>query len=378
MSEKNVQFVNYSSYKKNYTMKTLKKGAFLTDIHFGKKSNSPVHNQDCLNYLDWFCAQVQADPSIDYICFMGDWNENRSSINLSTLTYSYLGAKKLDTLGLPVYFCVGNHDLYHRHTREVYSVLPFQEFKNFKIIDTPTIVKEVADGAFFSPFLFHEEYDKLDQYLALPFWAGHFEFKGFRITGYNMLMPTGPDPLKFAGPRHILSGHFHQRQQQHNIVYTGNTFPMDFGDVNDYKRGMTVYDHILQKVEFIDWAACPKYMKLKLSDLLDGTAKVYNEARVICKLDEEITLEESNAIRDTFMKKYKLREFSMEETTPEELKDVLENTETNVMDALNPDNDNTSTSVDELVVKMLNDIDSDKIDNQMLVDIYNSLKVAQQ
>lgn len=356
--------------------KKLRKGAFCTDIHFGKKSNSPVHNQDCLNYLDWFCAQVQADPSIDYVGFLGDWNENRSSINLSTLTYSYLGAKKLDDLGLPVYFVVGNHDLYHRHTREVYSVLPFKEFKNFHIIDTPVVIKEIADGAFLSPYLFHEEYNKLDEYLSLPFWAGHFEFKGFRVTGYNMLMPTGPDPLKFAGPNHILSGHFHQRQQQGNIVYTGNCFPMDFGDVNDFKRGMSIYDHIIGDISFINWDACPKYMSVKLSDLLDGTSVLHVDSRVKCKLDEDVTLEESNAIRDTFMKKYKLREFSMEESTPEELKDALENTQTDVLDTLNPEDDTKSTSVDELVVKMLQDIDSDKIDNQMLIDEYNSLRIT--
>lgn len=357
-------------------MKKLRKGAFCTDIHFGKKSNSPVHNQDCLNFLDWFCDNVRKDPSIDYVAFLGDWNENRSSINLSTLQYSYYGAKKLDDLGLPVYFVVGNHDLYHRHTREVYSVLPFAQFRNFHIIDTPQIIKEVADGAFFSPYLFHEEYDKLDQYLKLPFWAGHFEFKGFRVTGYNMLMPTGPDPLKFAGPKHILSGHFHQRQQQGNIVYTGNCFPMDFGDVNDYKRGMSIYDHDNGEISFTDWGACPKYMKVKLSDLLDGTAKLQQEARVIVKLDEELSLEESNAIRDTYMKKYKLREFSMEESTSEELKDVLENTETDALDGLSMEDDGKSSSVDELVIKMLKDIDSDKIDNEMLIAEYNSLRFA--
>ena len=83
---------------------SLKKGAFFTDIHFGKKANSRTHNQDCLNFIEWFCQQVREDPDIDYVGFLGDWNENRSSINIDTLGYSYQGARALNQLGLPVFF----------------------------------------------------------------------------------------------------------------------------------------------------------------------------------------------------------------------------------------------------------------------------------
>jgi DNA repair exonuclease SbcCD nuclease subunit len=148
------------------------------------------------------------------------------------MKYSYLAAKKINDLGLPVFFVVGNHDLYHRHTREVHSVIPFQEFSNFRVIDSPTIIEEIHNKALFSPFLFHDEYAKMTGYLKLPFWAGHFEFKDFMVTGYGMKMPTGPDAMDFKGPKYIVSGHFHKRQHSDNIVYIGNTFPMDFGDAS--------------------------------------------------------------------------------------------------------------------------------------------------
>ena len=117
----------------------LKKAAMFTDLHVGAKSNSEQHNQDCMEYIDWFCNNVKADAEIDHIIFLGDWHEVRSTINIFTLKHSYEIAKKVNELGLPVYFVIGNHDLYHRSNRDVYSVHPFREFDNFIMIDEPTV-----------------------------------------------------------------------------------------------------------------------------------------------------------------------------------------------------------------------------------------------
>ena len=348
----------------------------MTDLHFGKKSNSPLHNEDCIRYLEWFCAQVRSDPTIDYIAFLGDWNENRSAINLSTLDFSYRGAKMLNDLGMPVFFVVGNHDLYHKHTREIHSVVPFQEFTNFTVINTPTVVESIHGKALFSPYLFSDEYPTLDKYLDLPFWAGHFEFKGFRITGYNVVMTTGPDPTEFAGPKHIMSGHFHQRQSSGNIHYIGNCFPMDFGDAGDFDRGMMVYDHILGEPTYYNWTDCPKYVKTNLTSLLDGGYELPIGARVKCLIDTPISFEESVAIRENFMNVYKLREFGMEESHV--LVDVLQNTDGTVdpidgavsTDAATPDKLDT---IDELVLQMITNIKSDHIDTAMLIEQYKRL-----
>lgn len=351
--------------------KKLRKGAFFTDIHWGKKSNSDVHNQDCTNFIDWFCEQVTSDPTIDYVGFLGDWNETRSALNISTLNYSYYGAKKLNNLGLPVFFVVGNHDLYHRHTREIHSVLPFHEFSNFTVIDQPVIIDQIKGGALFSPYLFHEEYSKLAEYLTLPFWAGHFEFKGFVVTGHSVKMPTGPDHSNFRGPKHIISGHFHKRQEQDNIIYMGNAFPMDFGDAGDSERGMMVYDHNVQERTFINWPECPKYTKTTLSQLLDESVVLHDMSRVKVVIDVPITFEESTIIREQFTKQSALREFSMEESI--DIQNALTKTESSVDETTNLEKLQLDT-VDELVVQMLNDIESDHIDNALLIQQYNSLK----
>ncbi len=355
--------------------KTLKRGAFCTDIHFGKKANSQQHNEDCLAFIDWFCDQVKKDGNIDYVAFLGDWNENRSALNIATLNYSYKGAKKLNDLGIPVYFVIGNHDLYQRHTREIHSIIHFQEFKNFKVIEQPTVVKEILNDALFVPYMFHEEYPSLTKYLSIPYWAGHFEFKGFEVTGYGMVLPVGPSHHDFKGPKHIISGHFHKRQANDNIIYMGNTFPMDFGDAGDTARGMMIYDHTKQEPTWIDWDQCPKYIKTVLSEVLEKKIVLPNEARVKVLVDMPISFEESNFLRKHYTEKAKLREFILEES-PEitaALSDteITTETENKIQTTLL---DSKLSTVDEMVHLMLKDIQSDHINNDMLSQIYLGLR----
>jgi len=347
---------------------TLKKGAFFTDIHFGKKANSQSHNEDCLHFIQWFCSRVESDPDIDYIGFLGDWNENRSALNIQTLKYSYTGAKWLNALGLPIFFVIGNHDLYHRHTREVHSVIPFNEFRNFVLVEEPMIIDKIEGGALFTPYLFHGEYPSLVHYCDLPFWAGHFEFRGFMVTGNRMEMPTGPEHTLFKGPQYIVSGHFHTRQSKDQVVYIGNAFPMDFGDAGDFGRGMMTYDHIDNEMLFYDWAECPKYIKTTLTDILDNTAVLHPDSRVKCLVDVPITFEESTGLKQSFTEKYKLREFVLEESP--DIRAALSSTQTTI-----DWSQNKLASTDELVEQMLREISSEHIRNDLLIKEYKELTI---
>lgn len=353
-------------------LKKLKKGCYFTDLHFGKKSNSPIHNTDCLDFLKWFCASVKADPTIDYVAFLGDWNENRSSIHISTLNFSMEGAKLLNDLGIPVYFVVGNHDLFYRNSREIHSIITFEEFSNFVIIDEPTIINEIEGGMLFSPYMFHPEYPNLTQFLNVPVWAGHFEFQGFVVTGTGIKMPHGPSASDFKGPKRIFSGHFHKRQTQDNIHYIGNTFPMDFSDAGDNERGLMIYDHVADSMTFKDWADCPKYVKISLTQLLERKTDLPAKAHVKCIVDVPITYEESVALQQTYTKNGDLREFKLEES--DDLRNSLKGTEISeeVQDA-ELSSDSGGSTVDELVIKMITGIDSDMIDNSILIDLYNKL-----
>jgi len=64
-----------------------KKVACFTDIHFGLKSGSRIHNQDCEDFVDWFCETAKQEGAETCI-FLGDWHHNRSTTDVSTMNYT--------------------------------------------------------------------------------------------------------------------------------------------------------------------------------------------------------------------------------------------------------------------------------------------------
>lgn len=345
----------------------IKKLAMMTDIHFGKRNNSKVHNQDCLNFIRWFCDEVRRIGDVTHLAFLGDWFESRSAINIETMDYSYEGLVMLDQLDIPIFFIVGNHDLHRRTTRDVHSVRMFGELKNFTVIDKP----QVIDNILFSPYLFDHEYKDLIQYNDLWAFAGHFEFQNFFVTGYNTILEHGPDHKLFPGPNQIFSGHFHKRQAKDNVVYIGNTFPMDFGDAGDFQRGMCVYEVLENVVSFIDWEACPKYLKVNLSDVMANNWAPVSGMKVKCVIDIDLAYSEAQELRDAMVSTYDLRDFILEEDR-EAKQGLLEGDNAKVSENLDG-----GATIDELVVAALSGMKDDKtlknIDVNMLIELYKLL-----
>lgn len=343
------------------------KAALFTDIHFGRKNNSELHNRDCIRFVEWFCERVKEDPSIDCVMFLGDWHEHRAAINGLTLRYSYMGARLLNELGIPVFVVIGNHDLYHRNNRDVYTTNPFDALSNFTLVNEKPLVLPLNDTAIL-PYLFEPEYHSVLPAYAAKYGVlmGHFEFKGFVVTGESRVMDHGPDHSVFDKPKRIFSGHFHKRQEKDNVVYIGNAFPGDFGDANDFKRGMATYEFDSDELEFLDWAECPKYVRADLSDIADAPKKfLLPDSRVKSLVNiEDMTYEEMTELKEKWMKRYKLRELTLEE--PSDLKAVLQDTQFN-LDGFEGE---TTTNI---VKEMLRQIESANISSEKLVKLYENL-----
>ena len=347
----------------------LKKGAIFTDIHWGKKNNSEEHNQDCQNFIDWFCEQVKADPEIDHIWFLGDWHEHRAAINAFTLQRSFHGAKTLNSLGLPVFFLIGNHDLAFRNTRTTYTTEIFEPLENFILLSETKVIKEIHGEVLAIPYLREDEYPTLIEHANVPVAMGHLELKGFRVSGSSNIMEHGPEAgTFFKKQKRVFSGHFHQRQTQGNVHFVGNVMPMDFSDANDTKRGMATYDFVSDKLTYIDWKDCPKYLKLSLSDVLeDPKSHMVKNARVKVEVDTEITFEESNVIRERLQKRYNLREITLDESYSIDVK--LSEDEEAIEDL-------KLETTNEVIEELLRRIKDNSVDTELLLSIYRKLSTS--
>ena len=159
----------------------------------------------------------------------------------------------------------------------------------------------------------------------------------------------------------MFSGHFHKRQQRDKIVYIGNAFPHNFADTWDDDRGMMILEWggIPQ---YKNWDDAPKYRNITLSKLIDEKDKIMKSKMYLkVNLDIDITYEEANFIKETYVQEHDIREISLIQEK--------NNFETGVDDSP----DASFESVDQIVLEQLLNIDSDSIDSKILLEIYNNL-----
>lgn len=343
----------------------LKRSVIFSDIHFGKRGD--VHNKDCLDFINFLVEYAENKSNgIDHIVFMGDWFDKRDSINISTLNYSYQALTRLNTLDIPVFIEIGNHDLYHRNNREVHSLIFFNEFNNCHLIDTPSIAIIGNQHVLFMPYIFQEEYVPMAvEVNASNIVYAHLELKGFVLTGSSVVLEHGHDQEIFNKPKRIFTGHFHKRQNKGNVFYTGNPFPFDFSDANDTERGFAIYDYETDTLSFKNHLDSPSYIKCSLSRLLKDHKTLLKEKGVVrCVVDMDISLEESAALKERFMEKYKLRELTLEETGEDlSLTGDIEIEDSNIK------------TTDTLVIELLEQAVVEKLDKKKLISIYGDLKI---
>ncbi len=115
-------------------MNLFQKTAVLTDIHFGLKTNSVQHNEDCLNFVRWFCETAK-QHGCETCIMMGDWHNNRAAINVVTLNYSLQSVELLGQSFDRVFFIPGNHDLYYRDKRDIQSTVWAKHIPNLHIMN---------------------------------------------------------------------------------------------------------------------------------------------------------------------------------------------------------------------------------------------------
>jgi DNA repair exonuclease SbcCD nuclease subunit len=337
-------------------MPLFKKVACFTDIHFGLKSNSQTHNQDCEDFVDWFIAEAK-NEGCDTCIFLGDWHHNRNSINLITLDTSMRCLEKLGAAFNQFFWFPGNHDLFYKDKRDIHSSAFGRHIPGVTVVDSVTTLGEVT----LVPWLVGDEWKAMKD-LKSKYVFGHFELPKFFMNAMVQMPDHGELRAEdFNGPDYIFSGHFHKRQENNKVVYIGNAFPHNFADSWDDERGMMFMDWG-GSPQYKAWPDAPKFRNIKLSRLIEEKdALMKNKMYLKVQLDIDISFEEANFIKETFVTEHDVREISL-----------IQDKE-NIDSVIDDQVDSKFESVDQIVTEQLVNIDSDTIDKKVLLDIYNSL-----
>jgi DNA repair exonuclease SbcCD nuclease subunit len=332
-----------------------KKIAAFTDIHFGLKSNSTTHNQDCEDFVDWFIAEAKKE-GCDTGIFLGDWHHNRNSLNMLTMVSSVKALEKLGQAFDQFYFFPGNHDLYYKDKRDVHSVDWGRHIPGVTIVNEITTIGDTT----MVPWLIGEEWKKMEK-LKSRYVFGHFELPLFMMNAMVQMPDHGElQASNFKNPEYVFSGHFHKRQAKQNIVYIGNAFPHNYADAWDDDRGMMILEHG-GKPQYRVWPDAPKFKTVKLSQLIDeGDDLIKSKTYLRVGIDIDISYEEASYIKETFLANGDLRELTL---IPEK-KEVEINNDIDV---------EHFESVDQIVSNQIANIQSDNYDSKVLLAIYNNL-----
>jgi DNA repair exonuclease SbcCD nuclease subunit len=337
----------------------LKKGLLFTDLHFGITRNVDEHNKKCLEFIDFCCENVKK-YNIDYIAFLGDYFEHRNALNVATINAAYNGVEKLNALNIPVFMLVSNHDLFSRHSRKIHSLVMFKHFENIIVIEEP-IVFNFHKKILMTPWLVSDdEYRSVNNYDA-DYWYSHSEFADFvKRDSENETYDT---PIKHTDfPNFLLkiSGHIHNYSKSGNMVYIGNPFSTNYGEIPNNK-GFHIHDLEHNTLELVKFDG-PRYCKVNLSDILDNKVEIPDN--VNCKIIADVSIEYSELIelKKTIQESRNVLSLVVEEQCVKYYADDVEEIE-----------NTQNISINDAIVDMLQNIESKEINNKLLVKIYNSL-----
>ena len=337
-------------------MNLFKKVACFTDIHFGLKSGSRTHNQDCEDFINWFCDTAQAN-GCETAIFLGDWHHNRSTTDVSTMNYTVSNLEKLNNSFEKVYLIMGNHDEFYKDKREIHSLEFARLFPNIEVVNKTITQGDVT----IMPWLIGDEWKTVPD-LKSKYVFGHLELPLFFMNAMVQMPDHGQlQSTHFVNQEYVFSGHFHKRQTGRNITYIGNAFPHNYADAGDDERGMMMLEWG-GVPEYKAWPDQPVYRVYTLSQIIDNPEGLLR-SKMHCRvtIDLPISFEEANFIKETFMPQYDLRELML---IPEKA-DITEGSTTPA--------DLSFESVDTIVMNQITAIDSETYDKKLLLDIYHNL-----
>jgi hypothetical protein len=251
----------------------------------------------------------------------------------------------------------GNHDLFYRDRRDLYSVSWARNIKNIEIVND--IYSE--GDCVFVPWMVGEDHMQIHKQKG-KYMFGHFELPNFLMNAMVRMPDVGELTADdFLNTETMFTGHFHKRQHQNNLHYMGNCFPHNFSDAGDDSRGCMILEWGAEP-EYITWPEAPRYRVFNISDIIDKPEKyLLPRSYVRLMLDVDVSYEEANFIKETFVETYQLRELSLLSTK----QDAHAEDTTGVSVAFE--------TVDQIVHSQLAAINSDHFDSKILLDIYSNL-----
>ena len=224
----------------------------ISDIHIGVHQNGGIWHRIVLEWARWLDKQLQK-KKIQDIVICGDLFHYRDEIAVNTIhivTEFFNIFKKYN-----IVIIVGNHDAYYKDRSDVNSLSILSGWENI------TVVSEIATTpAYGRKLTFCPWGVKTEDIPVSDIIFGHFEIENFKFNFAKVCSKGTRVKDLLAKCPNIITGHFHIKQKRQydegQVVYLGNPFEMDFGDVDDQK-GYHILD--IEKINLLFYISIHEY-----------------------------------------------------------------------------------------------------------------------
>jgi len=241
----------------------------ISDLHFGVRSNSLEWLVNHKNFFyDFYIPFIKknAKPN-DILWVLGDWFDNRQLLDIYVMNTSIDIIMSLSEI-LPVYFLIGNHDIYKKYDTDVNSVAAFRHIPNVFVYEKPVIITNKKSSIFIMPWVGNKE-DEEKFILTNPadYIFCHTDISGFQYDN-NRLINKGIDVSEIKTLKRLFSGHIHKRQEHDKLIYIGCPYHTKRSDIGNSK-GVYIFNPENNLVQFEANNYSPIFQKTLLETLLE-------------------------------------------------------------------------------------------------------------
>lgn len=241
------------------------------DIHFGMRRNSKTFHEILMRSLDKVFKTVKKEDSV---VVLGDVFDSRSNVDFKILNDAWDFFIKLSRSCKELFVLAGNHDEYYKEFSRENTNCRFLEFEPgsdskiapVKVVTELSVIEVAGYNCLFVPWIDTVEKknaakSKLDGSIGILF--GHFDSVGLYKNTDPLSMPLAFTVEDLKDVPLVLSGHYHKRLANGNIIYVGSYINSTFNDLDDVKGLHTIRKENL--VEFIP-NGCPTFHYLNIDD----------------------------------------------------------------------------------------------------------------
>jgi DNA repair exonuclease SbcCD nuclease subunit len=236
----------------------------VSDIHVGVHQNSAMWHDISLEWAKWLRDEL-SEKGVSDIIIPGDLFHYRDEIAVNTIQVV------TDMLRIwkdfNILLLVGNHDAFYKDKSDINSLSILSGWSNITVVEQPTLFEYKSRKIMMCPWG-----TTVNQIKKSDIIFGHFEIQSFKFNQHKVCEEGIKSQSLLNKAPLVITGHFHLREERKykngTILYVGNPYQMDFGDVYSTK-GYYILDMMTGDYTFHENNISPTHQKVKLSQIVE-------------------------------------------------------------------------------------------------------------